>query len=278
MVTLLPAALVEQVLTYLGVGPEAPSLNALDRLLTAYTERVPWESASRIARRAQIVETADCPRWPDAFWESAIQHGTGGTCYESNYAFFSLLRALGYDGYLTINNMGESVGCHSALIIVLDGQPYLVDAGFPVHLPVPIDPDNQTTRRTWYHRFTVTPNGDGTFEVERDRHPKANCFTLINKSIDEPDYRRITTNDYGDDGLFLDRAIIARVIEDAQWGRRIWRFASDQLPPHIESFVDGEKTYHYLDGDISVQVKQIAARFDMDETVIQSALMALAQR
>ena len=59
--------------------------------------------------------------------------GTGGTCYESNYSFFGLLRRLGYTGYLTLNDIGGAVGCHSAIVILLGGQKYLVDVGFPVH-------------------------------------------------------------------------------------------------------------------------------------------------
>ena len=68
---------------------------------------MPWESASRIVRRARHTESADCVLLGAEFWESHFALGTGGTCYESNYAFFGLLRRIGFEGYLTINDMGS---------------------------------------------------------------------------------------------------------------------------------------------------------------------------
>ena len=109
--------LTRAVLSYLGVPAAPPTLDLIDTIVTAYTRTVPWESAFRIAKRARTPDTADCPRWPDEFWTDALTRGGGGTCFESNYALFSLLRALGYEGYLTINNMGETVGCHAAIVL-----------------------------------------------------------------------------------------------------------------------------------------------------------------
>ncbi len=60
----LDAALTRDVLVHLGVAPAALTTDLLDELMTAYTRVVPWESASRIARRAETAAIGDCPRWP----------------------------------------------------------------------------------------------------------------------------------------------------------------------------------------------------------------------
>src|SRR5215213_6894083 len=86
------------VLNFLGIKPGAPNVALLDQLIGSYVRTVPWESAFRIAKRARTANTSDCPRWPDEFWMEAMELGGGGTCFESNYAFFSLLLALGYNG------------------------------------------------------------------------------------------------------------------------------------------------------------------------------------
>ncbi|MCY3780143.1 MAG: arylamine N-acetyltransferase, partial [Chloroflexi bacterium] len=131
--------LTERVLQRLGYSrAPAPDLATLRQLLALYTRTVPWESASRIVRRAQHEETADCALMGAAFWESHFTFGTGGTCYESNYAFFGLLLRLGYEGYLTINDMGASIGCHSAIVILLDGLKHLVDVGLPLYAILPL--------------------------------------------------------------------------------------------------------------------------------------------
>ncbi|MGI8552712.1 MAG: hypothetical protein ACR2PL_18280, partial [Dehalococcoidia bacterium] len=93
------------VLAYLGVQAGPPDRVLLERLVCAYVCAALLESARRIARRAVVKGDGSCPRWPEQFWSSALSHGFGGTCFESTYAFFSLLRALGYDGYLTVNDM-----------------------------------------------------------------------------------------------------------------------------------------------------------------------------
>ncbi|HRF95512.1 MAG TPA: hypothetical protein PLZ51_09970, partial [Aggregatilineales bacterium] len=68
---------------------QPPSLAGIDALLGAYTRTVPWESISRIARKATSARLEDAPLMPSNFWASAISYGTGGTCYESNYAFLT---------------------------------------------------------------------------------------------------------------------------------------------------------------------------------------------
>lgn len=260
--------LARDVLQYLGVEAAPPSLSALDALVAAYVRRVPWESASRIARRARIEATASCPRWPETFWQETMARGTGGTCYESNYAFFSLLRYLGYEGYLTVNDMNESIGCHSAIVVRFPGESrYLVDAGLPVHIPLPLDSTARTARDSGFHTYSATPDGAGNFLIERDRHPRPYCFTLIDKPVGDANYRAITTADYGDNGLFLDRVIAVRVIGD-----RIWRFNAEGAPYHLVTFHNGAKTYHYVGDTPQAAVPRIAEKFGIDPDVVSAAL------
>lgn len=259
----LDAALTQEVLAHLGVAPGAPAAELLDALVTAYTRVVPWESASRIARRAETAAIADCPRWPEEFWRQTFRQGTGGTCFESNYAFFALLRALGYDGYLTINTMGEQVGCHTAIVILLDGGRRLVDVGMPLYLPLPFGPDAAASRRTPFHTYTVRPDGPGVYQVERAPHPHPNCFTLFDRPIPDATYRAALTNDYAPTGYFNDRVILTKVI-----GEEIWRF-NGIVPPLMESFVYGGRADQPLAGDYAAAV---AARFGIDAAIVRTAL------
>ncbi|MDQ2787251.1 MAG: arylamine N-acetyltransferase [Chloroflexota bacterium] len=256
-------ALTQEVLAHLGVPPAAPTIDLLDALVIAYTRAVPWESASRIARRADVTEIADYPRWPETFWQQTFHHGTGGTCFESNYAFFSLLRALGYDGYLTINNMGEQIGCHTAIVILLDGQRWLADVGMPIYLPLPFGPASAEPRRTPFQTYTVRPDGPGRYQVERTPHPHPNCFTLLDRPIPDAVYRAATTADYAPTGYFNDRVILTKVI-----GEEIWRF-NGIVPPLMESFVYGGRADQPLAGDYA---DAVATRFGIDATIMRTAL------
>lgn len=264
--------LAQKVLMFLGQPPAAPSLAALDALLAAYTTRVPWESASRIVKRYRTPLQIDRPRWPSEFWNDAMRLGTGGTCFESNYAFFSLLRFLGYDGYLTINNMGESIGCHTALVIRLNGVPHLVDVGLPLYAALPLPAGTAPTRRECsLHTYTATPLTPGQVMITRDRHPRTDCFTLVDAPVDDAAYRRATLNDYGDGGLFLDRVIINRIVDG-----RICRFGGE-YPYQLELFHEGDKTFYYLGEDPQNVAEQVGQRFGLDAHLLHLALEAVRQ-
>lgn len=265
----LGAPLVEKVLRHLGLPQEPPTVDGLARLVDAYVQRVPWESVSRIVRRVQQKDTAQCPRWPETFWEDALREGFGGTCYESNLALAALLRALGYTGYLTINDMDTLIGCHSALVISLGNARFLVDVGLPVHAPLHLDEAAPTAVETAFHTYTATPDGPHRFQITRDRHPKSYCFTLNDRPVGETQYRAITTADYHPtDGQFLDRVIVVRVI-----GGRVWRFNSAEGPPyHLETFVEGGKTYHFLGTSIAESSQKVAARFGIPAAWVDFAM------
>ncbi|MCY4071468.1 MAG: arylamine N-acetyltransferase [Chloroflexi bacterium] len=267
----LDGALATRVLQRFGM-PDRPQAteSTLRHLLDRYTRIVPWESASRIVRRAKHDSQEDCPVFAEAFWESALERGTGGTCYESNYAFFSLLRRLGYDGYLTINDMGTSIGCHSAIIIWLEGRKHLVDVGFPLHAVLPLpEPETETvTVEGQFFHYRIIAGEASRYSIWRHPHPRDLVFTLVDEPVSDVDYRAITVHDYRHDGgQFLNEVVIHKVINE-----ELWRFNSDDSPPHLQVFVDGRRQNHYLDGDVA---GQLASTFDMDRVTVAGAMRAM---
>jgi hypothetical protein len=262
---------VDRILHHLGVEKQTPSAVLLNALMASYVQRVPWETASRIVRRSDVADTAQCPRWPDEFWDTALARGTGGTCFESNYAFFSLLRELGFKGYLTINNMGDTVGCHTACIIEADGERWLVDAGLPLHVPVPLDADKTTEAVSPYLTYSAVPSGEQRFQIERAPHPHPNCFTLLDTPIDEDSYRAATIADYDVNGLFLDKIIVNKVVDG-----NLCRFNGTERPYHIQRFVDSDRTDTVFDDQSANNAaEQVAQFFTIDQTMLKQAFINL---
>lgn len=263
----LSGPMLDAVLAYLAVTPAASDLALLNQLLLHYGQTVPWESASRIIKRARIDDTAQAPRWSEEFWKDAIHRGTGGTCFESNAAFLSLLTGLGYAGYLTINNMGATIGCHTAIVVHLDGEAYLVDAGYPIYGAVPLNPSDITHCTTPYLTYTAEPVDAGRYVITNQPHPKPYLFDLIDAPVDTMTYQAAATNDYGPEGLFLDRVIVRKVIDDA-----IWRFDSASSTPQLERFQNGEQIIIPIEGDVA---GAISRHFGTDESVVRAALACL---
>jgi arylamine N-acetyltransferase len=262
----LTSARSQQILDYLGCAPAALDLAMLTALVHAYVRRVPWESAFRIARKAEDVNTP--ARSPDEFWADALARGGGGTCFESNLAFFALLRTLGFNGYLTINNMQASIGCHTAIVVALNSKAYLADVGIPLHRPLLLSADHVTRSRSLFHQYVARPEPGARYTIERTRHPKRYIFTLIDKPVGVADYIVASNADYGASGLFLDRVIINKIIDDAAW-----RFSSAERPYQLERFAaDGSRQLFPLaEADLAAT---LAAHFAMDGAVIARALAA----
>lgn len=253
-----------QILSYLGCDWGKPSIQYLNRLIKAYIRHVPWESISRIIKRNTTQKTELCPRLPDEFWQETLKYGTGGTCFENNLAFFTLLDGLGFYGYLTINDM-ENPACHTASIISLNGQKYLADVAIPIHCALPIY-DKQIARcSNEFHQYTVRPIGNQRYSIERSHHPKRKVFTLIDIPVSSEKYHEAVKRDYEDTGYFLDRVIIVKVIEN-----RLWRFSSMDTPFKLEGFDKTSRQEVLLEK--SALAKSIAEHFDMDRDKIALAL------
>ncbi len=77
-------------------------------------------------------------------------------------------------------------------------------------------------------------------------------------------YRYATTEDYGPGGLFLNRVIVNKVIDG-----QIWRFSSTDMPPHLETFEDGERKDYPITGDVA---DVVGKHFQMDVDTVRAAL------
>jgi len=263
------SALAERILRRFELPADPPAdLATLRRLVERYTQTVPWESASRIARRARHSESADCVLLGEAFWREHLAHGAGGTCYESNYSFFALLRRLGYEGYLTINDIGGAVGCHSAIVVLLDGCKYLVDVGLPVHVLLPIDPDRRTSADSPIMNYSIEKEEGNLYRLRRDPAMRVGGFLLHDEPVGEADYRAIAIHDYRHDGgQFLDAIVIQKVI-----GGQLWRFHSDVRPYVNQQFVAGQRRDHDIRADLA---GQLAQRFGIRREILSAAMAAL---
>lgn len=264
----LSEATVKDVLSYLGCHSTAVTVRNLNRLIYAYIRKVPWESVSRIVKRRTTAATSDCPRWPEEFWRDAIQHGFGGTCFESSLAFYCLLTSIGYEGYLTVNDMGDAHGCHAAVVILLNGHKYLVDITIPVHRAVRFEPGRNTKRRTEFHDYSIRPVGGNVYVVVRSHHSRGYSFTLIDTPVDLAAYCAIVENDYAETGLFLQSVVMNKVIDG-----RAWRFFSDHSPYKLESFNRHGKDETLLPPESLPRI--LAEKFRMPEDKIMTALHAV---
>jgi len=122
---------VEEVLEALDLSPEEPSLRFLERLFARFNAKVPFETASKILRNADVLDPAEKPRVPEVFWRDFLDAGTGGTCFARVAAFDALLSPLGFSTRKVLGRV-EADFDHAALLVGVEGREWIADVGFPL--------------------------------------------------------------------------------------------------------------------------------------------------
>ena len=128
---------VEDVLDALELPREQPSHGSLERLFHRFNARVPFESASKILRDADVSDPAEKPRVPEVFWTGFLEEGTGGTCYARVAAFDALAKDLGFTTRKTLGRVEKDFD-HAALVVTTESGEWIADVGFPLPGLVPL--------------------------------------------------------------------------------------------------------------------------------------------
>jgi hypothetical protein len=143
----------------------------------------------------------------------------------------------------------------------------LADVGIPVYVPLRVDPAGSHQHPSTYHDYTVTPLDEHRYQIERTHHIKPSIFTVVDRPGPDAAYRQATINDYGPEGLFLNRLILTKVI-----GAYAWLYNPEQSAGHLFYFRREQR------GEIALaaqRVRNLAAHFQMDERILQQALELL---
>ena len=259
----------EPIIHYLKVKKSPPTLEYLQELITGYCSNVPWESISRIVRK-NLNDNTICSRSEEEFWTSAFEYGTGGTCYESNWAFFCLLQNLGFNGYLTINKIIDKSSVHSAIVIILNGKKYIVDIGYPTYAPIPVDQEAIMVSNTLLMNYRCTPVSSNEYIIENFPHPKPYLYHLTDIPVQPSDYLRTANEDYSEGGLFLDRIIIRKMINGLPA-----RYDSEDIPYNIHTLQNGEKLRTFIKEE--ELTNRLSGHFNLDHNLISQAFMILTR-
>ena len=136
-------ATVDSVLERLGFGhaPD-PDTQGLERLYGAWCRTVPFDN---IVKRIHLA-SGDPSLFPNAtaqgFFDAFLAHGTGGTCWPSSLALFSLLDAVGFDVRLASAAMADDrvgpIHSHGTLLVRVEGKQYWVDSSMLTDSPVEV--------------------------------------------------------------------------------------------------------------------------------------------
>lgn len=122
---------IDEVLEALDLSRAEPGIGFLQALFTRFNDRVPFETASKILRHADVDDSRSKPRRPAVFWAEHLEWGAGGTCFARVAAFHALLSELEFESRKVLGRV-ETDFDHAALLVKVSGQEWLCDVGFPL--------------------------------------------------------------------------------------------------------------------------------------------------
>jgi N-hydroxyarylamine O-acetyltransferase len=138
-----PSSLRDRVLARLGFSAlPGTDLGGLRQLYAAWCVKVPFDNvqkmiALRTGRPLPGITATD-------FFETWLEHGTGGTCWSSSNALYTLFKSTGFDVARIAGSMRD-VGTgprktpgHGSVVARIGGQDWLVDSSMLTGVPLPL--------------------------------------------------------------------------------------------------------------------------------------------
>ena len=127
---------IDDILESLDLSRAEPGIGFLEALFERFNARVPFETATKILRHAQVRDREDMPRRPELFWREHLEQGAGGTCFARVAAFAALLTDLGFEARPVLGQVEREFD-HAAVWVTNRQRPWICDVGFPLPAILP---------------------------------------------------------------------------------------------------------------------------------------------
>lgn len=139
--------------------PPPPTLEILRALQLRHTSAFAFETIDTLLRRPVAVDLPTLER-------KLLREGRGGYCFELNRLFLALLQHLGYEATALAGRVIEGdtplARTHLLLLVTVEGEPYVVDAGFGGMVPTgPLRLRSQEAQATPHESFQLVDTADG---------------------------------------------------------------------------------------------------------------------
>lgn len=127
---------------------------------TAFTH-LPYENLTKIIKEDQEQAAIRARRGPAEVLADHFGAGAGGTCFALTATLLHLVRSLGWEAEPLLADRRYGENTHCALLVSIDGRPHLLDPGYLILDPIPLDTRGQTRIVTEFNELVLTPQADG---------------------------------------------------------------------------------------------------------------------
>ncbi len=99
---------------------------------------IPYENLTKIINWASSGRTV-AKRLPRDVISAHVEQGAGGTCFSLTAALLHILRSLGWRAEPILADRHYGQNTHCALVVWVDGTPHLLDPGYLIVKPIPLE-------------------------------------------------------------------------------------------------------------------------------------------
>ena len=140
--------------------PGRDRLRSLGALARSYA-RLPYENLTKIIRSSRNSKGSAARRLPARVLADHRELGTGGTCFSLTAALLHLVRSLGFEAHPILADRHYGSDTHSALLVWIRGRPHLLDPGYLVVDPIPLDECRDVEVETPFNHLVLSPESPG---------------------------------------------------------------------------------------------------------------------
>lgn len=240
-------------------GDRLQSLGALARSFS----RLPYENLTKIIRSSRNGKGPSARRLPAQVLADHRELGTGGTCFSLTATLLRLVRSLGFEAQPILADRHYGADTHSALLVWIRGRAHLLDPGYLVVEPVPLDENREVEVKTPFNRLLLSPESPGRMRLyTRQQGGRSHRLTFKTSPADPGQFLRAWDESFSWE--MMTHPLLTRV----EGGKQI--YLNDRRL-QIRTHTDVVRT----ELDRAELHRQIAAAFGIAPPVVRTALAIL---
>ena len=226
--------------------------------------RLPYENLTKIVRHAEI--GGPTYRLPETVLAEHFRWGAGGTCFSLTATLLHLVRAMGIRAEPILADRPYGLDTHAALVVWLDDRPHLVDPGYLITDPLPLDVADPRRCRTSFNEVIITPTEGGTLALSTVSHGRTSHRLHFKTTPADPaDFMKAW------DASFAWEMMHYPVLTRVDGNRQV--YLQDR---RLQSRTHDDLTKREV--PLDDLAANISAEFGMDRTIVDKALKVLWSR
>jgi arylamine N-acetyltransferase len=238
----------------------------LRRVVGAFAT-IPYENLTKIIRDEEAASPERARRHPAQVLSDHYALGAGGTCFSLTATLIHLLRALGYQSEPILADRHYGANTHCALLVRIEGKPHLLDPGYLIVEPVPLNPHVPRDVPHGFNKLLLSPRPDGKkldlYAVQRQSSTRRLTYKV--EPVDAAEFLRAWDLSFGWD--MMRYPLLTRV----DGGRQLYLRANRY---QVRSF-DGVRSERI---STELLVERIARDFCISPAVAARAISILEKR